>query len=171
MRERVCLKQGPDTTVPHMWQTEGKTWWQSSYQSGKGRLSVIGGVEGSLAHWLPVKPKEGHAPHQPSASLSWWRCYNIKARISIHYLGPGVCRKSVMWAEGKWSRHWSSWGCTESKRTDILCDLTLQQKIQYPIKCFVPNKSFYLDKIFHVKDTKTVACPVKANEIKQIKIK
>ena len=84
----------------------------------------------------------------------------------LEYVG-----RSVMWVEGKWSRHWSSWGCTESKRTDILCDLNLQQKIQYPIKCFVPNKSFYLDKIFHIKDTKIVACPVKANEIKQTKIK
>ena len=78
MRDLICLNQAPDTTTHHIWQTEGRTRWQSSHQSGKGRLPVIGGVEGSLAHWLPVKPKEGHAPHHPFDRLSWWRCYDLK---------------------------------------------------------------------------------------------
>lgn len=166
MRDLKCLNQGPDATTHHMWQMEGRTWWQSSHQSGKGRLPVIGGVEGSLA-----KPKKRHAPHHPFNSPSWWRCYDLKLEPTFIIWALEYVGRSVMWVQCKWNRHWSSWGCTESKRTDILRGLTLRQKIQDPIKCLVPNKSFYLDKIFHVKDTKTVACPVKPNKIKQTKIK
>ena len=40
---------------------------------GRVRLPVIRGIDIRLAHPLPGKPAEGHAPHSPFDKLSWWR--------------------------------------------------------------------------------------------------
>ena len=49
---------------------------RGSYMSkvaGGGKLPVIGGTDVRLAHWLPGKPAEEHAPQHPFDRLSKWR--------------------------------------------------------------------------------------------------
>ena len=46
-----------------MWQTMGRTWWQSLLVGGVGRPPVTRGIDVRLAQGLPGKPGEGHAPH------------------------------------------------------------------------------------------------------------
>ena len=79
-----------------------------------------------LAHGLPGKLAEGHAPHYLFDKLSWWRCSDLKVRTVTSWGGSKYVGRSVMWVGCRWSRHWSSRGCTESKRTAILSDLTIQ---------------------------------------------
>lgn len=38
-----------------------------------GRLPIIGRTDVRLAHWLPRKPAEEHAPHHPFDKPSLWR--------------------------------------------------------------------------------------------------
>ena len=66
MGDLKCLKQGPRATPHLVWQDMAVVF-------------VTGGEEGYqleeidilLAHWLPRKPAEGHAPHCPFDKLSW----------------------------------------------------------------------------------------------------
>ena len=39
---------------------------------GRGRVPVKRGIDLSLAHQLPKKPAEGHAPPRPFSELSRW---------------------------------------------------------------------------------------------------
>lgn len=52
-----------------------------------GRLPVMGGTDVILAHQLPEKPAEGHAPS---------RLFDEKD----HQLGPGASTRKVSWREG-----------------------------------------------------------------------
>ena len=52
----------------------------SLHSGGKGRLPVKGKIDVRLAHWLPGKPAEEHAPTGPFDKLSWCRCFDLKVR-------------------------------------------------------------------------------------------
>ena len=65
----TCLKQGPGATPHHVHQMAGRDMvavFASRAEGvgwGIGRLPVLGGIDVRLAHQLPGKPAEGHAPH------------------------------------------------------------------------------------------------------------
>ena len=63
----------------------GWGWWG-------GRLLVIGGIDFRLAHWLPGKLAEGHAPHHPFDNLSRWKCSDLKVRTITSWDLGQVCR-------------------------------------------------------------------------------
>ena len=94
---------------------------------GGGRLPVMGGTDIILAHQLPEKPAEGHAPHHPfdKHSEELWS----EARIAIRWDKGKCVERSVKWMECRLRRCWLGRGCTESKRTAILGGLTL--RIEY----------------------------------------
>ena len=89
---------------------------------GRGRLPVIGGSGIWLAHWLTRKLAEGHSPYCPFGKLPLWRCYNLSIRTITSW---GGSKYVGMWVGCRWSRHWSSRGCTKSKRTTILGGLII----------------------------------------------
>ena len=61
----------------------------------RARLPVIGGIEVRLAHQLPGKLAEGHAPHYPMNKLSW-RYSDLKIRTITSWVGGKYVGRSVM---------------------------------------------------------------------------
>ena len=80
--------------------------WQDRAASlapkGRGRLPVIGGIDGRLAHRLPGKQTEGPAPHCSFDKLSWWRCSDLKIRTTTSW-GLGHVGRSVMCVGRRWN--------------------------------------------------------------------
>ena len=60
----------------------------------EGVAQVTGGIDIRLAHRLPGKPAEGHAPHCPFDKLSWWKCSDLKVRTITSWGQRQVCRKA-----------------------------------------------------------------------------
>ena len=57
---------------------------------GGGYQLVTEGIDIRLAHQLPGKPAEDHAPHHPSDKLSWWRCSDLKLEQSLAGAGASI---------------------------------------------------------------------------------
>lgn len=149
MRDLKCLNQGPDPqlTICGRWRSE-------TYDD-----DLHTRVEREIASYRELgavwpKPKEAY-PHHPFNSPSWWRCYDLKLEPTfiIWALGMGRVSHAV---QCKWNRHWSNEDLRAENRH--ICVSDSDKKLRTQLSVWFPNKSFYLDHFFHVKDTKTVAC-------------
>ena len=74
----TCLKEGPGVTCHRVAEGSQGMAAVSSRSWGEGEVTSI-----RLAHQLPGKQAEGHAPHLPFDKLSRWRCSDLKVRVII----------------------------------------------------------------------------------------
>ena len=86
---------------------------------GQREVTSYGGIDFRLAHQLPGKPAEGHAP------LSRVESSDLKLEQSLVGAWGKYVGRSVMRVGCRLVRDWSSRGCTENKRTAILGGLTI----------------------------------------------
>ena len=78
MGSLTCLKEGPGMTCHRVAEGSQGMAAVSSRSWGEGEVTSI-----RLAHQLPGKQAEGHAPHLPFDKLSRWRCSDLKVRVII----------------------------------------------------------------------------------------
>ena len=74
MGELTRLKPGPGAATPLQTADSGQDAAAAAFAwGGGGKWPVIWGIDIRLAHWLPRKPTETHAPPRPLWWLSQWR--------------------------------------------------------------------------------------------------
>ena len=74
----------------------GRTWRQSLLPWGGERLPGVGEIDVMLAHQLPGKLAEEHAPRRPFDKLSWRACSDLKVRIITSWGRGKYIGRSVM---------------------------------------------------------------------------
>ena len=75
------------------------------------RWPVTGGNDVRSTHQLPWKPAEGHAPYRPFDEL---------LGTIISWAWGKFVGRSVLWIGCRWSRHWSSRGCTGGQSSRVV---------------------------------------------------